>query len=84
MANVSNPLHQHHFYTIYEDPLMRIYRTYAEPKTMQGISYQASQTEASKARGELKRLGHKPETQTIDIPTAKGLLIDWLNENACR
>ena len=62
---------------------MRIYRTYAEPKLNQGISYQASQTEAFKARGELKRQGHKPETQTVDIPTAKGPLIDWLNANAC-
>lgn len=61
---------------------MRIYKTIADPSTGSGISYQASQTEASKARGELKRQGLKPETATVDIPTAKGPLIDWLNENA--
>jgi hypothetical protein len=62
---------------------MRIYKTTHLNKEAQPVSsFQASQTEASKTRAELKRGGHKPETQTVDIPTAKGPLIEWLNEHA--
>ena len=57
---------------------MQIYKTVTE----RGVSWQASQTEASKERSVLKKLGYKPETQTVNIPTAKGPLIDWLNENS--
>jgi hypothetical protein len=60
---------------------MQIYKTITDPSTGCGVSWQASQTEASKARGALKKLGHKPETVTVNIPTAKGPLIEWLNEN---
>ena len=61
---------------------MQIYKTIRDPSTLTGVSYQGSQTEASKARSALKKQGHKPETQTINIPTAKSPLIEWLNENA--
>ena len=63
---------------------MQIYRTYATPAASSEptkSSWQASQTEASKARAQLKRDGFKAETQTVNIPTAKGPLIEWLNEN---
>ena len=63
---------------------MQIYKTYATNKETGtvAISYQGSQTEASKARSGAKANGCKAESQTINIPTAKGPLIDWLNENA--
>lgn len=60
---------------------MQIYKTIQDPSTGAGVSWQASQTEASKQRGALKKLGHKPETVTVNIPTAKGPLIEWLNAN---
>lgn len=60
---------------------MQIYRTVQDPSTGVGVTWQASQTEASKQRGALKKLGYKPETATVNIPTAKGPLIEWLNEN---
>ena len=63
---------------------MQLYKTYSTPAAASAstaVSWQASQTEASKKRGELKRNGFKAETQTIDVPTAKGPLIQWLNEN---
>ena len=60
---------------------MVIYKTIQDPSTGNGVTWQASQTEASKKRGELKRNGFKAETQTINVPTAKGPLIQWLNEN---
>jgi len=64
---------------------MQLYKTYATTPSASDqaavVSWQASQTEASKKRGELKRTGFKAETQTINIPTAKGPLIQWLNEN---
>ena len=63
---------------------MQLYRTTVTNKetNVTVISYQGSQTEASKARSALKKEGLKPETATINIPTAKGPLIEWLNENA--
>ena len=60
---------------------MVIYKTIQDPSTGNGVTWQASQTEASKQRGALKKQGFKPETVTVNIPTAKGPLIDWLNEN---
>ncbi len=64
---------------------MQIYRTYTTPTNATAptvsSSWQASQTEASKKRAQLKRDGFKAETQTVNIPTAKGPLIEWLNEN---
>ncbi|MEI8169869.1 MAG: hypothetical protein WCG50_09345 [Rhodoferax sp.] len=44
--------------------------------------YQGSQTESSKARTALKKDGYKPETQTIEVPTNKSGLLEWLNANA--
>jgi hypothetical protein len=63
---------------------MQLYKTHHFPgdaANRVSVSWQASLTEASKKRAELKRQGYKPETQTINIPTAKGPLLDWLNEN---
>jgi hypothetical protein len=60
---------------------MVIYKTIQDPSTGAGITWQASQTEASKQRSALKKQGFKPETETVNIPTAKGPLIEWLNEN---
>jgi len=60
---------------------MIVYKTIKDPSTGEGVSWQASQTEASKARGALKKEGYKPETATVNIPTAKGPLIEWLNDN---
>lgn len=46
------------------------------------VSFQGSQTEASKARTEAKGVAHKkPETQTIEVPTNKAGLLEWLNAN---
>ncbi len=60
---------------------MIVYKTIKDPSTGEGVSWQASQTEASKQRGALKKLGHKPESITVNVPTAKGPLIEWLNDN---
>lgn len=64
---------------------MILYKTFvtdtgpAEPVTT--VSWQASQTDASKVRGAAKKNGCKAESQTVNIPTAKGPLLEWLNEN---
>ena len=62
---------------------MNLYKTYATDKTTQAVtvSFQGSQTEASKARSAAKADGFKAESQTIEVPTAKGPLLEWLNEN---
>lgn len=63
---------------------MQIYKTFVSDKKTGGVvavSFQGSQTEASKARSMAKMGGLKAESQTINIPTAKGPLLDWLNEN---
>ena len=62
---------------------MLIYKTtYTNEDGAVITSFQGSQTESSKARSAIKKDGYgKPETATINIPTAKGPLIDWLNEN---
>lgn len=62
---------------------MQIYKTYATNENGQtDVSWQGSQTEASKARSAAKKDGYKKaESQTVNIPTAKGPLLDWLNEN---
>lgn len=66
---------------IFESPTMLIYKTTKDSSIGESISWQASQTEASKARAQLKREGFKPTTTTVNIPTAKGPLIEWLNAN---
>lgn len=65
---------------------MQLYKTYitknegaTTPVTT--VAWHGSQTEASKARGAAKKDGHKAESQTVNIPTAKGPLLEWLNEN---
>lgn len=62
---------------------MLIYKTVVttDDPEHRAVSWQASQTEASKARSALKKMGYKPTTATVDIPTAKGPLIEWLNKN---
>ena len=61
---------------------MQLYKTFATNENGQtDVSFQGSQTEASKARSAAKKDGFKAESQTINIPTAKGPLLDWLNEN---
>lgn len=64
---------------------MQLYRTNAisreDGEPVPAITWQASQTEASKARSALKAAGFKAESQTVNIPTSKGPLIEWLNEN---
>ena len=62
---------------------MIIYKTVVttDDPTHKAFSWQASQTEASKARGLLKKMGYKPETVTVNFPTGKGAIIEWLNEN---
>ena len=63
---------------------MLLYKTSVTNKETGVIatSYQGSQTEASKARSAAKAAGFKAESQTINIPTAKGPLLEWLNEHA--
>lgn len=62
---------------------MNLYKTYATDKATAAVtvSWQASQTEASKARSAAKADGFKAESQTINVPTSKGALLEWLNEN---
>lgn len=64
---------------------MVIYKTVGRctriPPRADQVSWQASQTEASKARSTLKTDGYKGESQTVNIPTSKGPLLEWLNEN---
>lgn len=45
------------------------------------VTWQGSQTESSKARTAAKADAWKATTQTVEVPTAKGPLLDWLNAN---
>ena len=61
---------------------MILYKTYLTNEHGQAtVSFQGSQTDASKVRGAAKKDGFKAESQTVNIPTAKGPLLAWLNEN---
>lgn len=62
---------------------MQIYKTFTTNKEtgVVAISFQGSQTESSKARSAAKAAGFKAESQTIEVPTNKGPLLAWLNEN---
>lgn len=62
---------------------MTLYKTFITDKQTGAVtvSFQGSQTEASKARSAAKRDGFRAESQTIDVPTSKGGLLEWLNEN---
>ena len=61
---------------------MLLYKTtYANEDGATITSFQGSQTESSKARSAAKALKFKPETQTIEVPTNKSGLLEWLNAN---
>ena len=70
---------------------MKLYKTRATrsaPETDLGsdvrVSWQGSQTEASKARTAFRAEGFKKSdvtSQEMDVPTTKDALMDWLNEN---
>ena len=64
---------------------MLLYKTTATtafPDAICKVSFQGSQTEASKARTALKAEGcGKPTSQTIEVPTNKAGLLEWLNAN---
>lgn len=46
------------------------------------VSWQSSQTEASKARTALKQQGCiKPTSQEMNVPVTRDALIEWLNAN---
>ncbi|MDP2371976.1 hypothetical protein [Rhodoferax sp.] len=62
---------------------MQLYKTFTTDKALGGVtvSWQASQTDASRARSAAKAGNCKAESQTVNVPTAKGPLIEWLNEN---
>ncbi len=61
---------------------MLIYKTtHTDANGATLISWQSSQTEARMKRVALKAEGHKAESSTVNIPTGKGPLIEWLNEN---
>jgi hypothetical protein len=63
---------------------MLFYKTIYTPaaSTVEMCKWGSSQTDASKTRAQLKRDGFKVVgTQTVDIPTGKGGLLDWLNAN---
>jgi hypothetical protein len=62
---------------------MNLYKTTATNESGQkDVSFQGSQTEASKARSAAKKDGCKAESQTINVPTSKDGLLEWLNANA--
>lgn len=63
---------------------MKLYKTTGVHKDLDQpneVSWQASQTDASKARTALKASGRKATSATVEVPTSKGGLLDWLNEN---
>ena len=64
---------------------MLLYKTFTTNKNdatdVSRPTFQGSQTEASKARTAAKTDGYKVETQTIEVPTNKAGLLEWLNAN---
>lgn len=66
---------------------MLLYKTtYTDPKPEMDdlatvVIWGGSLTEASKARSGAKSRGFKPETQTVEVPTNKAGLLEWLNAN---
>lgn len=54
-----------------------------KPSTDQMVKWCGSQDDAGKIRAGLRSTGFTVlDTKTVDVPTAKGPLIAWLNENA--
>lgn len=50
--------------------------------TVEQCTWQASQADASKERAQRKRDGFKVVgTQTVEVPTTKGPLLEWLNDH---
>lgn len=63
---------------------MQLYKTLftSAASNVEQAKWGGSQTEASKTRAQLKRDGYRViGTQTVNVPTAKGPLLEWLNEN---
>ena len=63
---------------------MQLYRTYfkAAASDIELSSWQGSQAEASKERSKRKADGFFViGTESIDIPTMKAPLLEWLNDN---
>lgn len=63
---------------------MQLYRiNYAnKPSTEQMTEWCGSQTDAAKTRARLRSGGFTvTDTKTVDVPTAKGPLLEWLNAN---
>jgi len=68
---------------------MLLYKTtYQVDESQDGTKFKdvakwgGSQTEATKHRVEAKGIAYKkPETQTIEVPTNKAGLLEWLNAN---
>jgi len=63
---------------------MQLYRiNYADMNTNAiACVWASSQTDAAKTRAKLRGDGHKVgETLTVDVPTSKGPLLEWLNAN---
>ena len=66
---------------------MNLYKTIATDASISNtprndvVSWQASQTDASKARTAAKADGYKATSSTVNFPTAKGPLLEWLNNN---
>jgi hypothetical protein len=62
---------------------MKLYKTTAtRGDDTIAVSWQGSQTEASKARSGYKREGfHKPESRDMDVPVTKDALLEWLNKH---
>ena len=61
---------------------MLLYKTTVPGKDgNHAFTWGGSQTEATKHRVAAKAMGFKPETQTIEVPTNKSGLLEWLNAN---
>ena len=68
---------------------MKLYKTTGMQPISEGrydkfVSWQGSQTEASKARTALRSQGCKRDnvtSQEMDVPTTKDALLEWLNKN---
>lgn len=61
---------------------MLLYKT-STPGKKDNVAFTwgGSQTEATKHRVAAKAMGFKPETQTVEVPTNKAGLLEWLNAN---
>ena len=63
---------------------MKLYKTTVKNALDLTARWAGSQTEATKHRKEFGEAGFKRsevETQTVDVPTHKDGLLEWLNKN---